>query len=46
MLTIPATRRLRQEDHELKASLGCIMRNCQKKKKKKKPKTHSVRYQS
>jgi hypothetical protein len=31
-------RRLRQEDHEFKATLGCTARHCLKKKKKKKKK--------
>jgi hypothetical protein len=34
MPAIPVPRRLRQEDHEFEASLGCIVRSCLKKKKK------------
>jgi hypothetical protein len=32
-LSIPALRRLRQDDHKLKASLGYILTPCLKKKK-------------
>jgi hypothetical protein len=31
MPVIPALRRLRQENHEFKASLGCMLRPCVKK---------------
>jgi hypothetical protein len=36
MPVIPASRRLRQEDHEFKASLSYIATHCHEKKKKKK----------
>jgi hypothetical protein len=35
MCVIPALRRLSQEDHEYKASLGHMIRNCLKKQKAK-----------
>jgi hypothetical protein len=36
MAIIPALGRLRQEDHEFKASLGCLVRPCLKKSNQKK----------
>lgn len=41
---IPALRRLRQDNHKLDASLGCIQRPCNKETKQKQPpKQNSVR---